>query len=211
MATTDYVKYNTTLELAKTMFDQAEGQNYEADRRAEAIAIMLMLGTGYRISDAIDLEWSQIDWRGIQVEGYAMPLPSIKKKLIKTNAKHEAILWDAEITSRLKAYYEWLRLNYKRKPKHVLQNMKTNKVYSRMWIMRRLRQHNEAGRLGRVVDTVGAHSLRKAFAMDLYERTGRVNVVQKALGHANITTTSTYLEVGTKDFREQMALAYRVK
>ena len=97
------------------------------------------------------------------------------------------------------------------KPKYVLQNMKTKKAYSRMWIMRRLQKHNEAGRLGRVVDTVGAHSLRKAFAMDLYERTGRVNLVQKALGHANITTTSTYLEVGTKDFREQMALAYRVK
>ena len=112
MATTDYVKYNTTLELAKTMFDEAEGASYEADRRAEAIAIMLMLGTGYRISDAVDLKWEQIDWRGIQIEGYAMPLPSIKKKLIKTGAKHEAILWDAEIASRLKAYYEWLRLNY---------------------------------------------------------------------------------------------------
>lgn len=211
MATTDYVKYNTTLELAKTMFDEAEGASYEADRRAEAVAIMLMLGTGYRISDAVDLKWEQIDWRGIQMEGFAMTLPSIKKKLIKTNANHEAILWDAEIASRLKAYYEWLRLKYNSKPKYVLQNMKTNKVYSRMWIMRRLQKHNAAGRLGRVVETVGAHSLRKAFAMDLYERTGRVNLVQKALGHANITTTSSYLTPSAKDFREQMALAYRVK
>lgn len=210
MATTDYVKYNTTLELAKTMFDDAEGESYEADRRAEAVAIMLMLGTGYRISDATDLKWSQIDWRGHHPKGYVMPVPSIKKKLIKTKKPHEAVIYDAEITSRLKAYSEWLKLKFGKTGVYVLENMKTKKVYSRMWIMRRLRQHNEAGRLGRVVDTVGAHSLRKAFAMEIYNRLGRLNVVQKALGHSNITTTSDYLQQSDKDFHEQMALAYKV-
>ena len=210
MATTDYVKYGTTLELAKTMFDDAEGKKYESDRRAEAIAIMLMLGTGYRISDAVDLKWSQIDWRGRQPEGYAMPLPSIKKKLIKTNADHEAVIYDAEISSRLKAYSEWLKLTYGKTGVYVLENMKTKKVYSRMWIMRRLRQHNKAGRLGWVVETVGAHSLRKAFAMDLFDRTGKINIVQKALGHSNIVTTSAYLKQSDKEFHEQMALAYKV-
>lgn len=210
MATTDYVKYNTTLDLAKSIFDNSDGQAYEADRKAEAVAIMLMLGTGYRISDVQDLNWKDIDWRGVTVKGYAVPLPMIQKKLIKTGVKHTAVIWDAEIASRLKAYYEYLKLTFGKSGEKVLSNLNSagGKVYSRMWIMRRLRQHNEAGRLGRKVETVGAHSLRKAFAMDLYDRTGDVNLVKQALGHKNIATTSEYLNIAQEDHVTRMGMAY---
>ena len=48
----------------------------------------------------------------------------------------------------------------------------------------------------RIDRPISLHSLRHTFATRLYEKTGDLHLVQKALGHRQITTTEIYARVG---------------
>ncbi len=48
---------------------------------------------------------------------------------------------------------------------------------------------------------VSLHSLRHTFATRLYEKTGDLYLVQRALGHRQITTTEVYARVGVESLR----------
>ena len=52
---------------------------------------------------------------------------------------------------------------------------------------------------------VTVHSLRHTFATRLYEKTGDLYLVQRALGHRNITTTEVYARVSDERLREAVA------
>jgi len=52
---------------------------------------------------------------------------------------------------------------------------------------------------------VSLHSLRHTFATRLYERTGDLHLVQRALGHRQITTTEIYARVGEATLRSTIA------
>ena len=58
------------------------------------------------------------------------------------------------------------------------------------------------------------HTLRHSFATDLYRETTNIRLTQKALGHANLSTTQIYshivdeeLEAALKSFRQPTAVA----
>jgi len=64
-----------------------------------------------------------------------------------------------------------------------------NKPISRQWahrIIARTARYNG-------LHSVGAHSMRKIYACDLYRSTGHLESVQRALGHKNISTTFLYI------------------
>ena len=44
-------------------------------------------------------------------------------------------------------------------------------------------------------ESVSPHTLRHTFATDLYRETGNIRLVQKALGHADISTTMIYTHI----------------
>jgi len=52
---------------------------------------------------------------------------------------------------------------------------------------------------------VSIHSLRHTFATRLYEKTGDLYLVQRALGHRHITTTEIYARVGEEQLRRAVA------
>ncbi len=61
---------------------------------------------------------------------------------------------------------------------------------------------------------VHPHTLRHTFATDLYRETSKIRLVQKALGHSDLSTTMIYthifdeeLEDALKSFRQPTALA----
>lgn len=54
------------------------------------------------------------------------------------------------------------------------------------------------------IEHIGGHSMRKTYAMRLYEATGDLNYVRECLGHKNIETTKLYLGFTKKD-REEAA------
>jgi len=48
------------------------------------------------------------------------------------------------------------------------------------------------------------HSLRHTFATWLYQKTGDLYLVRRALGHRQITTTEIYAKVSDQDLRRAM-------
>jgi integrase len=46
---------------------------------------------------------------------------------------------------------------------------------------------------------VSTHTLRKTFAARIYEQTGKLEIVQIALGHKSINSTISYLAFGSDD------------
>jgi len=65
-----------------------------------------------------------------------------------------------------------------------------------------------------IAKNVSPHTLRHSFATDLYRETRKIRLVQKALGHANLSTTQIYthivdeeLEGALKSFRQPTAVA----
>jgi len=53
---------------------------------------------------------------------------------------------------------------------------------------------------------VSIHSLRHTFATRLYEKTGDLHLVQRALGHRQITTTEIYAMVSDRMLRRAVAV-----
>ncbi len=53
---------------------------------------------------------------------------------------------------------------------------------------------------------VSVHSLRHTFATRLYEKTGDLYLVQRALGHRNITTTEIYARVSDGALRQAVGM-----
>jgi integrase/recombinase XerC len=51
---------------------------------------------------------------------------------------------------------------------------------------------------------VSLHSPRHTFATRLYEKTGDIHLVQRALGHRQITTTEIYARVGENSLQKAM-------
>ena len=49
---------------------------------------------------------------------------------------------------------------------------------------------------------IAMHSLRKPFAQPVYEQSGDIYLVKELLGHRNVATTQSYLDVNYVDARE---------
>lgn len=54
------------------------------------------------------------------------------------------------------------------------------------------------------VDRVSPHTLRHTFATRLYRETGKIRIVQKALGHSDLSTTMVYTHVVDEELEGAM-------
>jgi integrase/recombinase XerC len=61
-------------------------------------------------------------------------------------------------------------------------------------------------RKARITRRLSVHSLRHTFATRLYEKTGDLYLVQRALGHRHITTTEIYARMGEEWLRRAVCL-----
>lgn len=60
------------------------------------------------------------------------------------------------------------------------------------------------GKKAEIERRVHPHLLRHTFASDLLRESGNLSVVQKALGHAHLTTTEIYLHIADSEVEEAM-------
>jgi len=54
------------------------------------------------------------------------------------------------------------------------------------------------------VEDISPHTLRHTFATDLYRETKNIRLVQKALGHSNLTSTMIYTHIVDEELEEAM-------
>ena len=150
--------------------------------------IQLLLNTGLRLSEMTNLKWNDIDLMTRQV------------KVVEGKVLKDRILWlDEETLTMLgkwkqRQFKEWGRsdLVFTTRTLHSLDGKAVRsmiKTYS-----------DKAG----IKKHITTHSLRHTFASDLLRDTKNIRIVQKALGHADISSTQIYTHIVDEELEEAL-------
>lgn len=149
------------------------------------IIIQFFLGTGLRLSELCSLKWKNLN------------LMSGKIHVVQGKGAKDRILW---MPDKLMQYTEiWherqrkglLKRNHKEKEiKFVFTTLKNTKITGSA--IRRFIYRASEKTIGR---KISPHLLRHTFASDLLRESNNLRIVQKALGHSNISTTQIYTHI----------------
>ncbi|MCK4245854.1 tyrosine-type recombinase/integrase [Candidatus Bipolaricaulota bacterium] len=159
--------------------------------------IHLMLNVGLRLSEATALRWNDLDL--------------LTGKLLVKEGKgaKDRSLWlgEADI-DRLRAWKT--RQVSLCRAEHVFSTLKGTRISNRYVQAMVARYVKRAG----IHKRVSPHTLRHTFATDLYAQTLKIRLVQKVLGHSDLSTTMIYTHVfdpevedALKSFRQPEAVA----
>jgi len=157
------------------------------------LMLRLMLDTGLRLSEAIHLRWRDLD------------LMTGKLHVKQGKGAKDRILWIGE--EDLELLRKWRERQAKvvgKTPEYVFTTLDGKPLQPRYVQAMVARYAKRAG----IQKRVHPHTLRHTFATDLLKAVKNVRLVQKALGHANLSTTQIYthivdeeLEAALKSFR----------
>jgi site-specific recombinase XerD len=151
--------------------------------RRDRMLVSLLWRTGLRISSATGLRWDDVDLDRAEIsarriKGDAPMLVPIPRGLVR-----ELRTYRREATS------DWVFPGYRGRP------------IDRRHAARRIAAWGRAAGLG---SRATAHALRHGYATALYQRTGDVLLVQRALGHASITSTMVYARLDAERLRQAL-------
>ena len=156
-----------------------------ADR--DRLVFELLLGTGIRLGSLVGLNLGDVDLRTgtlrVQLKGgtegrvFLNPgLRRLMRQFLKENATRGACAPNTPL----------------------FRGQSGKRLGARQIQLRFARWYQEAG----IDRPISLHSLRHTFATRLYEKTGDLHLVQRALGHRQITTTEIYARVGDDSLRQ---------
>ena len=158
-------------------------QRYPTGER-NYVLMRLMLDTGVRLAEASALRWAHID----MVTGKVM--------VIEGKGTKDRTLWVSE--NLLKCLRDWRERQSATCgsiPAHPFTTLKGS-VLQHRYIQEMIRRCSiKAG----IAKRVSLHILRHTFATDLYRESSNIRLVQKALGHADLSTTMIYTHVYDKE------------
>lgn len=147
--------------------------------------VSLMLDAGLRVAEVLNLTWNDINLsRGeIHVKG--------------GEGKKDRILWIAGDTL---SYVRTLR---RQKTNHTERIFCTNsgKPIDSRYVRRLIKSYGQAAGIKK---DVHPHMLRHSFATDLLRKTGNLRLLQVALGHADISTTTIYTHIANPELEFAM-------
>jgi len=158
------------------------------------LIMRLMLNAGFRLSEATNLKWIHID------------LMSGKVMVREGKGAKDRTLWLSEKDLMyLKKWKERQIEATSKNPEYVFTTLKGKRLNNRYVRDMVYRYTEKAG----IKKNVSPHTLRHTFATDLYkESKHNIRLVQKALGHSDLSTTQIYthledeeLEDALKNFR----------
>lgn len=175
-----------TLDEQKRLLNQFN-LRYITSQRNKTM-IQLLLHTGLRLSEMTNLKWNDIDLMTGQV------------KVVEGKGLKDRILWLDEKTLTMlgkwkqRQFKEWGRsdLVFTTRTLHSLDGKAVRsmiKTYS-----------DKAG----IKKHITTHSLRHTFASDLLRDTKNIRIVQKALGHADISSTQIYTHIVDEELEEAL-------
>lgn len=176
-----------TEEEQKRLLEQPNGR-YPTGLRNRCI-LRVMLNAGLRLSETTALRWQDLD------------LMSGKLKVVEGKGAKDRYLWLGE--EDLDLLRQWRERQIDRlgtRPTHVFTTLKGTPVKNRYVQQMTARLAEKAS----IEKNVSPHTLRHTFATDLYRSTGNIRQVQKALGHADLSTTMIYTHVADGELEEAM-------
>jgi|SRR5882672_4626210 len=155
--------------------------------------IRLMLACGLRCAEVLNLRIQDVD------------LTSGKLKVNQGKGNKDRILFlDVELVSLIQAWRERRKVE----SDYYFTTLKGEHLDARYMRAMMERYKLKAG----IVRKCSPHTLRHTFATELLKETGNIEIVRRALGHADISTTGIYLhaldselEGALKDFQSKIA------
>jgi integrase/recombinase XerD len=180
----------------KRLLEQANPR-YPTGERNQTM-LRLMLNTGLRLAEVTALKWRDVDL-------------TTGKLMVRQGkgAKEIVPLWVAEADiDRLRSWRE--RQATACDPcEHVFTTLK-GKALGHRYVQRVVKRY--AAKAG-IDKNISPHTLRHSFATDLYRETSKIRLVQKVLGHSDLSTTMIYthivdeqLQNALKSFRQTTAV-----
>jgi len=161
------------------------------------IMFLLMLNTGLRVSEVVALRWKDVN------------LTSGKVMVREGKGAKDRSLWVDN--SQLEELGEWKERQVKKigeLPRWVFSTLREGNDGKKLTIQQVWKTLKTYAEKAGIEKDISPHTLRHTFATDLYRETGKIRLVQKALGHADLSTTMIYthivdeeLEGAIKSFR----------
>jgi len=159
----------------------------------------LMLNIGLRLAEVTALKWRDID------------LTTGKLMVRQGKGAKDRTLWVAEADiDRLRSWRECQAAECGGTAKHVFTTLE-GKPLDHRYVQRMVKRYAAKAAIAK---NVSPHTLRHSFATDLYRETSKIRLVQKVLGHSDLSTTMIYthvhdpeVEEALKSFRQATAVA----
>lgn len=140
--------------------------------------------TGFRISELLSISVSQV---------YNTDYLKVARKNVKGKSQSREVILNKEAKEAISEYLNSLEFIDVNAPLFVSREGGGLKPLTRFRGHQILKKAFEESNLE---GSLSSHSMRKSFAMNVYEKSGRdLILTSKALGHANISTTINYLPV----------------
>ena len=160
--------------------------------------LRLMLNTGLRLAEVTSLRWHDLN------------LTTGKLMVRQGKGSKDRTLWVAEgDINHLRSWRERQAAQCGQCD-HVFTALQGQPLGHR-YVQRMVKRY--AAKAG-IDKNVSPHTLRHSFATDLYRETSKIRLVQKALGHSDLSTTMIYthifvkeVEGALKSFRQTTAVA----
>ncbi len=147
--------------------------------------MQVMLDAGLRTSEVLHLRVRDIDWM------------SGKLTVVQGKGDKDRVLWlNEDALDRLREWRE-------RRPEgseFLFTTLRGQRVRDNYYRKTVKRYAVKAG----IPKDVHPHTLRHTFATDLYRQTKDIRLVQKALGHADVSTTMIYVHLVDEDLEDAM-------
>ena len=157
------------------------------------LILQMMLDAGLRLAETTALCWTDID------------LNTGRLKVHQGKGARDRVLWIGD--SDLEALREWRERqarDVEGAPGHVFTTLEGRPVSNR-YVQAMVKRYALKAGIGK---NVHPQLLRHTFATDIYRETSSIRLTQKALGHADLSTTQIYthivdeeLEGALKSFR----------
>ena len=190
MNKTEKVNYNATMKYANDLL-QLNGNMSNRTKLSNStfgLLLKICLKTGIRVTDLLNLEYSQITENKKYLNTFTLTY-----HINKTDSSNTVPI-GAELMMTIQSYKIECLKDYGYTSSYIFYNYQTQKLFSRVWASKRISKANKDGKLGQVLNVVGMHSVRRAAVVEIFEKTQDLALAQSFLGHKNILTTSNYLQ-----------------
>lgn len=152
------------------------------------VMIELFLNTGLRLSEMIDLEWKDINLNTGQL------------KVVEGKGCKDRIVWLGE--DMLEKIREYRVKQAEKTPNAIYlfvssSNKQLDPKNTREMI---IKYSKKAG----ITKEISPHTLRHTYATDLLRATKNIRLVQKALGHSDISTTMIYTHIIDDEYEDAL-------
>lgn len=157
--------------------------------------LKFMLKTGLRLSEVVNLTWNDIN------------LMSGKVMVRQGKGAKDRTLWTSnEVINLLISWKERQFNKLGKSVKPVFSTLSKNSNTIGKKLLQRYIQEmvSRYTRKAKINKNITPHTLRHSFATDLYKETKDIRLVQKALGHADISTTMIYTHIVDEDLEKAL-------